>query len=341
MSVVDPPQELLKVVNFSQAFKMRGASLEAVSDVSFELRRGETLGLVGESGCGKSSLARGLLQLPRPTSGVVEFDGEDLTQLSGTQLRSVRRRMQMIFQDPAGALNPRRRVRDIAAEGMVIAGESKPDARRRASEALGVVGLDPQLFGDKRPGELSGGQCQRVAIARALVIEPELLICDEPVASLDVSIQGQVLNLLEDLRARTGLAMLFISHDLAVVHNVSDRIAVMYLGKLVELGPASVVTRRPAHPYTRALIDAVPEVNVDRIARTEPLSGEVPSPLAPPSGCRFRTRCTRAQDVCAVEVPPLRPIDGSRIAACHFPLTNSDGPADAHAPSRSTPTEAM
>jgi peptide/nickel transport system ATP-binding protein len=231
--------------------------------------------------------------------------------------------MQLIFQDPVSALNPRRRVRDIVAEGLDIGGISGAERENKVAEMLQTVGMNIDIVGNRRPHQLSGGQCQRIAIARALVLEPELLVCDEPVASLDVSIQGQVLNLLEDMRRRLGLSMLFISHDLSVVHNISDRIAVMYLGKLVEVGGSDAVTRTPAHPYTRALLEAVPSIK-DRAADAPngrgTLRGEIPSPMTPPSGCRFRTRCPLAQDRCRDEVPLLRTIAPGHEVACHYPL---------------------
>lgn len=316
--VAEPP--VLTVRNLVQRFKVGRRYLEAVADVSFDIRTGETLGLVGESGCGKSSTGRAVLQMPRPTSGSVRLAGRELTELTGDELKDARRRMQLIFQDPAASLNPRRRVRDVVGEGLRIGGASRSDIAARVESTLALVGLDVAVVGDRRAHQLSGGQCQRVAIARALALQPDVLVCDEPVASLDVSIQGQVLNILEDMRSRLGLAMLFISHDLSVVHNVCDRIAVMYLGRIVELGPSSALTRAPRHHYTRALLDAVPIADpgvtvVDRL-----LEGELPSPLDPPSGCRFRGRCPRAEARCADEDPPLVAVDDERWVACHFPL---------------------
>lgn len=230
----------------------------------------------------------------------------------------------MIFQDPVAALNPRRKIRDVVGEGLVIQGVEKADVRKQVDEMLAIVGLDPQVFGERRRHQLSGGQCQRVAIARAAIVQPELLICDEPVASLDVSIQGQILNLLESMRRRYGLSMLFISHDLSVVHVVSDRIGVMYLGKIVELGPADGVVGSPAHPYTQGLLDAVPIADPDAQLGSTTLQGEIPSPISPPSGCRFRTRCPYAQDVCVREVPVLRDLGGDHQVACHFPLVEPE-----------------
>jgi len=316
----DPTSDvLLEVENLVLRYPVRKGTLEAVSDVSFTVRRGETLGLVGESGCGKSSTGRAVMHMPPPTEGTVKLDGQVLTGMSPTHLREARRRMQLIFQDPVSALNPRRRVRDIVGEGLVIAGESRSAITEKVARILDLIGMDIDIVGGRRPHELSGGQSQRIAIARALVLSPELLVCDEPVASLDVSIQGQVLNLLEDMRAEFGLSMLFISHDLSVVHNISDRIAVMYLGKLVEIASSDAVTRTPAHPYTRALLDAVPTATVKDDERGT-LHGEIPSPMSPPSGCRFRTRCPLAQERCAVEVPELREVASGQRVACHFPL---------------------
>lgn len=317
-SVRDEP--LLSVRHLVQRFRLPRATLEAVSDISFDVARGEVLGLVGESGCGKSTTGRAILQFLPPTSGSIRFAGREITTMPRGEFRKARLRMQMIFQDPVSALNPRRKVRNIVAEGLVISGEKRETIDERVEEVLGLVGLDMEVVGDRRPHELSGGQCQRVAIARALVLRPQLIVCDEPVASLDVSIQGQVLNLLEDMRSRFGLSMVFISHDLSVVYKVSDRIAVMYLGKIVELGSSNAVTRRPAHPYSRALLDAVPVADPDAPLARSALRGEIPSPIAPPSGCRFRTRCVLAQARCAAEVPILRDVGQGQLVACHFPL---------------------
>jgi peptide/nickel transport system ATP-binding protein len=298
----------------------RGGKVHAVSDISLDVMEGETLGLVGESGCGKSTTGRAIIQLPRPTSGSVMFEGRDLTKIKGEELRKTRRRMQLIFQDPVSSLNPRRRVRDIVAEPLVIAGE-KEARRHRVNSVLETVGLDPDVS-DRRPHQFSGGQCQRVSLARALIVDPKLLICDEPVSALDVSVQAQILNLLEDMKARYGLTMLFISHDLSVVKNISDRVMVMYLGKLCELAQADVLYREPAHPYTNALLASIPTPEpVVASDRVEPLkSTELPSPINPPSGCRFRTRCPRAQDVCASDEPLMREIRPNHFVACHFPV---------------------
>jgi peptide/nickel transport system ATP-binding protein len=312
---------LLKVENLVVEYAVGGRTVHAVSDVSLEVARGETLGLVGESGCGKSSLGRAVLQLRRAVSGRVLFDGQDLTAMQGDTLRKMRRRLQLIFQDPIASLNPRRRIGDIIAEPLVISGVK--DAKRRhelVGEVLSAVGLDPGLVTGRLPHEFSGGQCQRICIARALVLNPEFIICDEPVSALDVSIRAQILNLLEDMKARFGLTLLFIAHDLAVVKAVSDRVAVMYLGRLCEVGPSKQVFAAPAHPYTALLIEAIPVPDPDvRPAESVPV-GEPPSPIAPPSGCRFRTRCPRADRRCAEEVPELRELAPGRFAACHHPL---------------------
>ena len=320
---------LLSVTNMIQRFPVRGGILEAVSDISFTIAQGATLGLVGESGSGKSSTGRAIMQLPKPSLGSVRFDGRELTAMSTTELRQARSGFQMIFQDSIASLNPRRQVREVVAEGPAILGWPKDTTIKRVREMLSLVGLDPDHFGDRRRHELSGGQCQRVAIARALVVEPRMLICDEPVASLDVSVQGQVLNLLDEMRTRYGLSMLFISHDLSVVHAVSDEIGVMYLGKIVEYGGAEVITASPAHPYTRGLLDSVPVPDPHLPLPATELRGEIPSPLSPPSGCRFRTRCPFAQDRCAGEVPELRRIDTGQLVACHFPLHGDIAPEPA------------
>jgi peptide/nickel transport system ATP-binding protein len=314
-------EALLRVEDLVVEFPAGRRTVQAVSRLSFDVAEGETLGLVGESGCGKSSTGRAVMQLPRPTRGAVAFEGRDLTRLPRAELRRVRRRLQMVFQDPISSLNPRRCVGDIVAEPLVIAGLGDGAERReRVREAMNAVGLDPDQSAGKRRHQFSGGQCQRICIARALVIQPKLLICDEPVSSLDVSVQAQILNLLEDMKRRYGLTMVFISHDLAVVKNVSDRIAVMYLGKLCELAAADELHRRPVHPYTASLLDSVPIPNPDVPPRRAPVMGEPPSPLAPPSGCRFHTRCAFAQDRCRQEEPVVREVLPGHFAACHFPL---------------------
>jgi peptide/nickel transport system ATP-binding protein len=264
--------------------------------------------------------------LPRPTSGRVILDpGSDLeidmTTLSGSSLRQVRPRMQMIFQDPISSLNPRRRVRDIVGEGLVIWQDDKGGSttRARVDEVLNAVGIEPEVAADRRPHEFSGGQCQRISIARAVAIEPEILICDEPVSALDVSVQAQILNILEDMKARYGLTLVFISHDLSVVRNVSDRVVVMYLGKICEIGGADTLYSEPAHPYTRVLLASAPEPAATVDPSDAAIGDEIPSPINPPSGCRFRTRCPRAADRCASEEPQMRAVGDDHFVACHFP----------------------
>ena len=304
------------VVEYPVGAGKRGR-VQAVSGVSLEVHGGETVGLVGESGCGKSTLGRAVTMLTPPTAGRVRFDGVDLTSLSARDLRRLRRKVQMIFQDPISSLNDQRRIRDIVAEGLSITKAPKPWDDRIESMLL-AVGLDADAVGARRPRELSGGQCQRVAIARALMLDPALLVCDEPVSALDVSVQAQILNLLKDMKARYELTMLFISHDLAVVGNICDRIVVMYLGKVCEIAPAAALYAAPAHPYTQALLSAVPRPDPSAALEPMRIGGELPSPLDPPSGCRFRTRCPYAQPLCAESVPALREVAPGQIVACHF-----------------------
>jgi peptide/nickel transport system ATP-binding protein len=312
---------LLRVEHLVVEYALRGATVHAVSDLSLDIRRGETLGLVGESGCGKSTFGRAVLQLTRPTSGRVLYDGEDLTRMPGDRLRLMRRKLQLIFQDPIASLNPRRRIGDIVAEPLIIAGiRNAAERQRRVRDVLAAVGLDPDGTMGRLPHEFSGGQCQRVSIARALVLEPDLIVCDEPVSALDVSIRSQILNLLEDMKARYGLTLVFIAHDLAIVKVVSDRVAVMYLGKLCEIGPTERVFGHRAHPYTSLLLQAIPLPDPDAEVPESVPFGEPPSPLAPPSGCRFRTRCPHATERCAAEEPTLREMAPGHFAACHFPL---------------------
>ena len=299
-----------------------GRKVHAVSGVSFALDRGETLGLVGESGCGKSSLARAVMQLPGPTSGRVLLEGRDLTALRSGELRALRSSFQMVFQDPISSLNPCRSAGEsIAAPLGAMARMEAHERRRRVHEMMEAVGLDPELHYGRRPHQLSGGQCQRVSIARALMTGPKLLVCDEPVSALDVSVQAQILNLLRDIGDRLGLAMLFITHDLAVVRNVCDRVAVMYLGQICELAPCTGLFAEPAHPYSAALLAAVPRPDPSQpLPEIGLLPGELPSPIYPPSGCRFRTRCPRAQRVCAQLAPELRELGSGHLVACHYPL---------------------
>ncbi|MEX0740447.1 MAG: oligopeptide/dipeptide ABC transporter ATP-binding protein [Pseudohongiella sp.] len=314
---------VLRVEHLSVNFAMGKKTVQAVTDVSFDVARGETLGLVGESGCGKSTVGRAIMQLPPPTSGGVWFRGQDMTSLAGEPLRQTRTGLQMIFQDPISSLNPRRRVRDIIAEGLTI--WARDNARERVDEVMEAVGLDAASVGDRRPHQFSGGQCQRICIARSLALDPDVLICDEPVSALDVSVQAQILNLLEDMKARYHLTMVFVAHNLAVVKNISDRVAVMYLGKLCEIGNTEAIYAQPAHPYTRALLASIPDT--DPLARDDAsiddaplLQGDLPSPADPPSGCRFRTRCPYAQARCAEEVPMMQPVADDHYVACHFPL---------------------
>jgi len=323
----DATSPLLQVDHLRVEFKRGSQTVHAVSDVSFTIQKGETLGLVGESGCGKSTTGRAVVLVERPTSGTIRFEGTDLTATRRRDLRRARLGVQMIFQDPVSSLNPRRRVRDIVGEGLEIWNLGTPAERdAKVRDMLTDVGLDPDVAGPRRPREFSGGQCQRISIARALVMEPRLLVCDEVVSALDVSVQAQILNLLEDLKARYGLTLLFIAHDLAVVKNVSDRVAVMYLGKFCELAPSDVLYRAPAHHYTAALLASVLEPDPAAPRQQAPVSGEPPSPINPPSGCRFRTRCPRAEQRCADEEPQLREIAPGHTVACHFPLVGPTAP---------------
>jgi peptide/nickel transport system ATP-binding protein len=314
--------DLLTVRGLRVEYGRGRRQVQAVSGIDLDVRAGETLGLVGESGCGKSSAARAIVQVERTAAGSVVFDGVDLTALRRRRRREARMAMQMVFQDPVSSLNPRRRVRDIVAEPLDIWRRGTRAERDHAvATMLEAVGLDPAVAGGRRPSEFSGGQCQRISIARALVMEPKLLVCDEIVSALDVSVQAQILNLLEDLKARYGLTVLFIAHDLAVVKNVSDRVAVMYLGMVCEIAPADALYRRPAHHYTAALVGSAVDPDPDA-PRATPLGGEPPSPIDPPSGCRFRTRCPRAEARCAAEVPVLREVAPGQAVACHFPLAS-------------------
>ncbi|WP_375176113.1 ABC transporter ATP-binding protein [Pseudooceanicola sp.] len=319
---VQAPDNFLSIEELTVEYPLRGGKkVHAVTQFTAHVRKGETLGLVGESGCGKSSAARAVMQLPRPTGGKVYLDGEELTGLRGKSLQKARRRFQMIFQDPIASLNPRMTIREIVSAPLEIAGiGTKAEREARVAEMLETVGINAEQAMDRRPHEFSGGQCQRISIARALVLQPDLLVCDEAVSALDVSVQAQVLNLLEKLKKELGLTMLFISHDLAVVKHVSDRVAVMYLGRLCELADAETIYRNPVHPYTRTLLSAVPEPDPDAPAHHMDLvPGELPSPVNPPSGCPFRTRCPRASEICAQEMPDLRPAAAGQVVACHHP----------------------
>ncbi len=318
---------LLEVKNLKVHFPVKHglfsrvkAFVKAVDDVSFAIQPGETLGLVGESGCGKTTLGRAIVKLVEPTAGSILFEGEDIAQLSGSELRARRRKFQMIFQDPYGSLNPRMTVGQIIGEAIDIhqLAESTSARQKRIVELLRAVGLDP-THGQRYPHEFSGGQRQRIGIARALAVEPKLIVCDEPVSALDVSVQAQIINLLQDLQQKMGIAYLFIAHDLAVVEHISQRVMVMYLGKVVELAEAKAIIGTPKHPYTQALISAVPVVDPDSKRKRIVLPGDVPSPINPPSGCPFHPRCPIAQmPRCQVEIPPLREVTPGHWASCHF-----------------------
>jgi oligopeptide/dipeptide ABC transporter ATP-binding protein len=320
-------QELVRATDLVKHFPITSgviiqrqvAAVHAVDGISFSIRKGETLGLVGESGSGKSTTARLLLRLLDLTSGQIELEGEDITTASGARLRGVRQKMQMIFQDPYASLDPRMTVRDIVGEPLVIWNRWKNGGATRVAELLERVGLNPD-HANRFPHEFSGGQRQRIGIARALALQPKLIVCDEPVSALDVSVRAQILNLLANLQRDFDLTYLFISHDLSVVRQVTDRLAVMYLGKIVEIGERDELYERPVHPYTQALIAAVPipEPVKERQRKHIVLGGDIPSPVDPPSGCRFRTRCFKAQEVCAEEEPALVDRGHGHPSACHF-----------------------
>jgi oligopeptide transport system ATP-binding protein len=302
-------------------FRKQVATVKAVDGVSFQLKRGETLGLVGESGCGKSTTGLAILRMLEPSGGRIEFEGKDITHFDRSSMRPLRRRMQMVYQDPFGSLNPRMKVRDIIGEPLEVHGlaNDRKAFDQRIAQLMRTVGLLPDMA-DRFPHEFSGGQRQRIGIARALALEPALIICDEPVSALDVSIQAQVVNVFVELQQRLGIAYLFIAHDLAVVRHVSDRIAVMYLGRIVEIAARDEIYRKPLHPYTQALLAAVPVADpvVEAARKRVPVSGEVPSAMNPPSGCRFHTRCPFAMDRCRHEDPALRDLGAGRAVACHL-----------------------
>ena len=323
------PEPILSVSDLTKYFPVRTGILfkrtvgqvKAVDGVSFDLLPGETLGVVGESGCGKSTLAQVLMRLEEPTGGTAKFEGRDIFSMRGTELRKLRREIQIVLQDPYTSLNPRMTVGDIVGEPFEIHSEVAPKGSRakKVQELLDVVGLNPEHL-NRYPHQFSGGQRQRIGIARALALRPKVIICDEPVSALDVSIQAQVMNLLGDLQGEFGLSYVFIAHDLSVVRHLSNRVAVMYLGKIVEIGTDEEIYERPSHPYTQALLSAVPVADpaVRGQRQVIRLTGDVPSPLDPPSGCRFRTRCWKAQDVCATDVPLLEPRTDGHLSACHF-----------------------
>ena len=327
---MNAPVTLLEVQDLAKHYPVKKGlvmsktvgTVRAVDGVSFKLARGETLALVGESGCGKSTTARLVLRLIEPTTGQVWFEGQDITAMDGAPLRALRRRMQIVFQDPFASLNPRMTVGDILEEPLVVHEIGNATERKaRVNELLGLVGLAP-YHAQRYPHEFSGGQRQRIGIARALAVEPALMVCDEPVSALDVSIQAQVVNLLKDLQERLGLSYLFIAHDLAVVKHMADRVAVMYLGKIVELSPKDELFLAPLHPYTRTLLSAIPRPDPHRKTARQIPGGDVPSPMNPPSGCRFHTRCAWATDICKVEDPVLRNpsvggITAGHMTACH------------------------
>jgi peptide/nickel transport system ATP-binding protein len=317
---------LLRVLDLRKYFPVRGgllhtvqAEVKAVDDVSFDVRRGEILGIVGESGCGKSTTARLLLRLIEPDAGEIHFEGLNILKVFTAGLKAYRRQVQMVFQDPYSSLNPRMNIEDAVAFNALVHGASRREARAKAWDVLSKVGLRGEQFGRRYPHELSGGQRQRVNIARALVLDPKLVLLDEPVSSLDKSVQAQVLNLLQTLKHGLGLTYVFISHDLHVIEYLSDRVLVMYLGQIVEIGSAEEVSATPLHPYTQALFASAPSLNPDERIERPPLSGDPPNPINPPSGCRFRTRCPHAMAICASVTPPLLPVgDKGRRVACYL-----------------------
>jgi oligopeptide transport system ATP-binding protein len=322
-------KKLLRVENLTKFFPVKrklfqkpGNPVKAVNGLTFDIYDGETLALVGESGCGKSTTGRTILRLLEPTGGKVTFQDQELFSLSKEQMRHTRKHMQIIFQDPFGSLNPRLKVKDIIAEPLIAhqIGNSH-DKKQRVKELMEVVGLNEDQM-NRYPHEFSGGQRQRISIARALALNPKLIVCDEAVSALDVSIQSQVLNLLQDLQVRFGLTYLFISHNLSVVHHIADRVGVMYLGKLVELGPVDSIYKQPTHPYTESLLSAIPEVNPEKQRKRILLKGDVPSPANPPSGCQFHTRCPYVQPLCSSKEPEFKEIAAGRWTACHFPLND-------------------
>jgi oligopeptide/dipeptide ABC transporter ATP-binding protein len=328
-------QALIEVRDLVKEFPIKGSYLvrrqlgavHAVDGISFDVRRGETFGIVGESGCGKSTTARLLMRLLQPTSGSVRFDGREIADLKASEIKPLRREMQMIFQDPYSSLNPRRTVGTIISEPFAIHGMhgGKRERKRAVQDLMDTVGLNPEHY-NRYPHEFSGGQRQRIGVARALALRPKLIVADEPVSALDVSIQAQILNLLRDLQRDLGLTLIFIAHDLSVVRHMCDRVAVMYLGKIVELADSDQLYSHPRMPYTGALMSAVPVADPALAAtkKRQLLAGDVPSPTNPPPACRFHTRCWKAQEICRTEEPELEPKEGGNIAACHFPLTDAE-----------------
>ena len=312
----------------SGVFRRRSSgAVRAVDGVSFDVLDGETLGLVGESGCGKSTTARLLMRLLEPTGGSVSFMGQDITNLTRRELLPFRREMQMIFQDPFSSLDPRQTVGSVIGEPFVIHGIERDEDKRRklVQELMEQVGLNPEHY-NRLPHQFSGGQRQRIGVARAIALKPKLVVADEPVSALDVSIQAQIINLLRDLQRDLGLTIVFIAHDLSVVRHMCDRVAVMYLGKIVEMADADDLFAHPRHPYTGALLNAVPvpDPRLAKLRRRRVLGGDVPSPTAPPPGCRFHTRCPKVQGKCSIDEPELEPKDGGNLAACHFPLSDAE-----------------
>jgi peptide/nickel transport system ATP-binding protein len=314
---------VLEVNDLTVEFKLgKNKVVKAVSGISFDLIRGETLAVVGESGCGKSTLGKAILQLPKPTSGSVNFLSKELTTMGKNELRDMRPAMQMIFQDPVSSLDPRLPVSEVIAEPLRVWNRgNEVEISAKIDELLLAANLDPAVVRDRRSYEFSGGQCQRISIARSLALDPTMIICDEPVSALDVSVQAQILNLLQDMKDRYGLTLIFISHDLAVVKAVSTRVMVMYLGKVCEVAPPEELYQNTKHHYTKALVGSVPIPDPDRPISGNLIQGEPPSPLNPPSGCRFRTRCPQATDLCAQEEPQLREVSLGHFVACHHPIS--------------------
>ncbi|MGB3735566.1 MAG: oligopeptide/dipeptide ABC transporter ATP-binding protein [Ilumatobacter sp.] len=313
----DTDDVIVRVEHMVVEFPISGGKVHAVSDVSFDLVEGETLGIVGESGCGKSTTARAAIQLPKPTSGSVWFEGQDITKLSKEEMRKVRPEFQMIFQDPISSLNPRRTVTDIISDGLKVWGENDSWTLDTIDDLMEAVGIDPR-YGERKPHQFSGGQCQRISIARALVLDPKVIICDEPVSALDVSVQAQILNLLEDMKERYGVSLVFISHDLSVVKNISDRVMVMYMGKTCEVAGSDDLFEKPTHHYTRALMAAIP--GAEGLVEEQVLDGELPSAINPPAGCRFNSRCPAATDECRTVEPQIREVGENHFVACHHPV---------------------